>query len=88
MCALASLLSTYYVVAHSTKASLLPFLVLPNCTLFTEVSVSKETIINQFRDQRGVYLWTQKETGKQYIGSSKNLGNRLVEYFLRQGRAI
>ena len=56
---------TYYVVAHSAKASLLPFLVLPNCTLFTEVSASKETIINQFRDQRGVYLWTQKETGKQ-----------------------
>ena len=25
--------------------------------------------------------WTKKETGKQYIGSSKNLGNRLVEYF-------
>jgi hypothetical protein len=47
---------TYYVVAQSTKASLLPFLVLPNCTLFIEVSASKETIINQFRDQRGVYL--------------------------------
>ena len=72
---------TYYVVAQSTKASLLPFLLLPNCTLFTEVTASKETIINQFRNQRGVYLWTQKETGKQYIGSSKNLGNRLVEYF-------
>jgi group I intron endonuclease len=72
---------TYYVVAQTTEANLLPFLVLPNCTLFTKVSGSKETIINQFRDYRGVYLWTHKETGKQYIGSSKNLSNRLVEYF-------
>jgi|SRR6266849_3058036 len=51
---------TYYVVAHPAKASLLTFLVLPNCTLFTEVSTSKETIFNQFRDKapkgRGVYL--------------------------------
>jgi hypothetical protein len=72
---------TYYVVAQPTKLSLLPFLVLPNCTHFTEVFASKVIIINQFKDQRGIYLWTQKETKKQYIGSSKNIGNRLTEYF-------
>lgn len=68
-------------MALQNKASLLPFLILPNGINFTEVNSSKEIIINQFRNQRGVYLWTQKETKKQYIGSSKNIGNRLVEYF-------
>lgn len=76
-----SLLSTYYVVAQQFNLSLLPFLILPNCKNFTEVTSSKDNIINEFRDKRGVYLWTHKLTKKQYLGSSKNLGNRLVEYF-------
>jgi hypothetical protein len=75
------ILLTYYVVAQDACASLLPLLVLPNSTLFNNASIFKETVISQFREHRGVYLWTHNTTAKQYIGSSKNLGNRLVDYY-------
>jgi len=29
----------------------------------------------------GVYIWTNKSTGQQYVGSSKVLEERLTEYF-------
>jgi group I intron endonuclease len=42
---------------------------------------NKDTAINVHRGQRGVYLWTHIASGKQYIGSSKNLGIRLADYY-------
>lgn len=44
---------------------------------------SRHQICFDFRNKRGCYLWTHKETGKQYVGSSRNLGLRLSEYFRR-----
>jgi len=29
----------------------------------------------------GIYVWTHKGSGKQYVGSSLNLSQRLVKYF-------
>jgi hypothetical protein len=37
--------------------------------------------IKTFKDKPGVYLWTNKVSGKQYVGSSKNLFGRLEDYF-------
>lgn len=42
---------------------------------------SREAIVYKYRGQRGIYIWTHRETGKQYVGSSKNLGNRINEYY-------
>lgn len=33
------------------------------------------------RKKSGIYRWTHKESGKSYIGSSVNLGNRFSSYF-------
>jgi len=76
---------TYYVVAWAGNSGLLSLsacavLTLPNSTHFANALANKDSI-NQFKNKRGVYLWTNLVTGKQYIGSSKNLGNRLAEYF-------
>lgn len=45
---------------------------------------SRHDICFNFKNLRGCYLWTSKTTGKQYIGSSRNLSLRLTEYF-REG---
>lgn len=42
---------------------------------------SRHEICFNYRYFRGCYLWTSKSTGKQYIGSSRNLSLRLSEYF-------
>ena len=54
---------------------------MPSSTVFEDASDCKESAILQFKEKRGVYLWTHKETNKQYVGSSRNLGNRLAEYY-------
>ena len=59
----------------------LSIVVLPNSIVFEDASNCKESVFLQFKDKRGIYLWTHKKTNKQYLGSSKNLRNRLVEYY-------
>ena len=80
---------TYYVVAHPVNFSLLPLLILPNSKNFNEVFSLKDTIINQFRDQRGVYLWTRKETYQQISGlryfSSCTSKNTVLDPFFITG---
>ena len=42
----------------------------------------REGIIRtSYKNKRGVYLWTNKINGHQYIGSSMNLSSRLSDYF-------
>lgn len=51
------------------------------CPIFDNPLKSRHQICFDFKDKRGCYLWTHKETGKQYIGSSRNLSLRLTEYY-------
>ena len=44
---------------------------------------AKKEIYNNNRGKTGIYLWTHKESGKQYIGSSLNITQRLVKYYSR-----
>lgn len=53
----------------------------PNCPTFSTPLENKDQICFRFKNQRGCYLWTHKKSGKQYIGSSRNLGLRLSNYF-------
>lgn len=48
---------------------------------YIEPLESKYKIYNNFKQKRGCYIWTHKESGSQYIGSSKNLSQRLADYF-------
>lgn len=48
---------------------------------FTNILKEKKDIFKQFKGFRGVYIWTHVESGKQYVGSSKDLCTRLKNYF-------
>lgn len=53
-------------------------------TGFIEYSKPKESegiIRTAFLGKRGVYLWTNKINGQQYIGSAMNLSSRLSDYY-------
>lgn len=52
-----------------------------NSPTFQNPLENKHQICFDFRDKRGCYLWTHKESKKQYVGSSRNLSLRLSEYF-------
>jgi len=70
---------TYYVVAY--QMGLVSLLLIPNNTFYGNAMEEKHNAINYSRDKRGIYLWTHLTSGKQYVGSSLNLGNRLADYY-------
>lgn len=49
--------------------------------LYLNPDMYKKLIIKENNGKAGVYKWTNKITGKSYIGSSINLGNRIKDYF-------
>lgn len=48
---------------------------------FSNAAKSEGEIRTSFLDKRGIYVWTQVDTGYQYVGSSKNLSKRLGDYY-------
>lgn len=49
--------------------------------IYIDLDNNKKSIIKNNKGKAGVYRWINKITGKSYIGSSINLGNRLRDYF-------
>lgn len=49
--------------------------------LYENPDRQKEDILNENKGKSGVYRWTNKETGKTYIGSSVNLSRRFSQYY-------
>lgn len=76
---------TYYVVDKEKidiGYSLLPIATLPNNNFeYLNPQQLAGTILTNFVKKRGVYLWTNKINGHQYIGSAKDLSSRLSNYF-------
>jgi len=76
---------TYYVVAHSLENisySLLPIAILPNgCIEHSNSQESEGLVRTSYVNKRGVYLWTNKANGNQYIGSAMDISSRLSNYF-------
>jgi len=48
---------------------------------YTDSKAQKLSIIQDNKFKSGVYRWTNNINGKSYIGSSKNLGPRLQQYY-------
>lgn len=48
---------------------------------FTDLANQRHLIASLLKGWRGVYVWTNMLTGRQYVGSSKDLGMRLMAYF-------
>lgn len=49
--------------------------------VYLNPDLNKKLIIRENKGKAGVYKWTNKITGKSYIGSSINLGSRIKDYF-------
>ena len=48
---------------------------------YTNALLQKKLILADNQGKSGVYRWTNKESGKSYIGSDANLSVRLDRYF-------
>lgn len=69
-------------VLNFYKLHFLPLVSFPaNSPSFQNPLESKHKICFDFKNKRGCYLWTHKQSSKQYIGSSRNLSFRLSEYY-------
>lgn len=49
--------------------------------IYLNVLTDKSQILLDNKGKAGIYLWTQKESGKRYIGSSMDLSKRFNNYF-------
>lgn len=65
-------------VQHKSDVAVFP---LDSSVTYENPLKSRHDICFNYRNLRGCYLWTSKTTGKQYIGSSRNLSLILTEYF-------
>ena len=56
--------------------------ILQSCAIYTspvvynDCELAKSLITIQNKHKSGVYMWTNKTSGKRYVGSSVNLSNR------------
>jgi len=48
---------------------------------YSNADTEKAKILFENKNKAGVYLWTNLNNGKRYIGSSENLARRFREYF-------
>lgn len=49
--------------------------------LFSDVDKDKLDILKYIKGKAGIYLWTNKINGKEYVGSSVDLRRRLLKYY-------
>lgn len=49
--------------------------------VFEDADKDKLDILNYVKGKSGIYLWSNKLSGKKYIGSSVDLRRRLLEYY-------
>ena len=48
---------------------------------YSNSDTSKAQILSENKNKSGIYMWTNLINGKQYIGSSINLSDRLSNYY-------
>jgi len=48
---------------------------------YSNAEVDKSKILKENKDKSGIYMWTNNNNKKRYIGSSQNLHKRFKEYF-------
>ena len=52
-----------------------------NITVYTDIELNKKNILEENKGRPGIYMITNKITTYFYIGQSKNLYNRFLNYF-------
>jgi len=52
-----------------------------NMTVYIDIQFNKKNILEENKGRPGIYMITNKKTNEFYIGQSKNLYNRFLNYF-------
>lgn len=53
----------------------------PGLAFFSDADKDKLDILKYIKGKSGIYMWTNKLNGKNYVGSSVDLRRRLLEYY-------
>lgn len=48
---------------------------------YSDAGAQKELILKENRGKSGIYRWTNKETGKSYVGSAVDISKRFTTYY-------
>lgn len=48
---------------------------------YSNADIQKLSILEQNKNKIGIYMWINKITSKSYIGSARNISNRLKNYY-------
>jgi len=57
------------------------FCVVVPVVVYSNADVEKVSIVKNNRGKAGVYCWVNNESGLRYVGSSIDLGKRLLQYY-------
>lgn len=49
--------------------------------VYNNTETDKSQILSDNKGKTGIYLWTNKESGKRYVGSAVDLSRRLKDYY-------
>ena len=49
--------------------------------VYSNADIDKFAILKDNKDKIGIYRWVNLDTGKSYVGSSRNLSARFKQYF-------
>jgi len=55
---------------------------------YTDASRDKSLIISENKRKPGIYKWTPKKSGKNYVGSSVDLADRLRAYYSKVNKRV
>lgn len=66
--------------SFSSKASKKNLLITP-LIKYSNADIDKFAILKDNKDKIGIYRWVNLDTGKSYVGSSRNLSARFRQYF-------
>ena len=66
--------------SFSSKASKKNLLITP-LIAYSNADIEKFAILKDNKDKIGIYRWVNLDTGKSYVGSSRNLSARFRQYF-------
>nr|YP_009261993.1 GIY-YIG endonuclease [Chrysoporthe austroafricana]AMX22068.1 GIY-YIG endonuclease [Chrysoporthe austroafricana] len=72
---------SFYTADFSFYTTDSSYIVASALVIYTNPKEQKQSIVQDNKLKSGVYRWTNKVNGNAYIGSSKNLGPRLQQYY-------
>jgi hypothetical protein len=70
-----------YFISNPNLMSISVYTIFVPLMIYTEPEKDKADILKDLKNKAGIYQWTNKDSGKNYIGSSSNLSRRIQCYY-------